>query len=192
MLVRMANKPAGQTSPGRILTNCLLLGVMLFAALSAWAPFLYAQSLHGQTGRSPEDRITTFYKWAIGTMVKKRSPVRQKKVVSTYLSKSFYRWLYTRADAETRNLYLLPDNDWSESWIDKIKIIDKKKTASRMRVRVDLGEKGPPDHFVNPIQVNLIRENGTWKIDCIQSADEELGGIPEFDPKLDPPGCKPF
>lgn len=192
MFVRIVNKAVGRISTVHFVRSRLLSGVLLFAVLPAGAPFLHAQSSHRQTGGSPEDKVSTFYKWVIGTMIKKQSPVRQRRVVSTYLSKSLYRWLYTSADAETRNTYLLPGNDWSGSWIDKIKIVDKKKTASRSMIRVNLGENVPPDDFVNPIRVSLIREGGSWKIDCIQSADEELGGIPEFDPKLDPPGCRPF
>jgi len=189
MIVRIANKQAGRVSLVRSIRNCVLLGVLLLVALLVGPSLLYAQS-YRQTSASPEDRVSIFYKWVIGTMIKKRSPVRQKKVVSTFLSKSLYRWLYMSADAETRNLYLLPGNDWSESWIDKIKIVHKKNAANRAMIRLGLGENKPPDQFVDPIQVNLIREGGTWKIDCIQSADEELG-IPKFDPKYDPPGCKP-
>lgn len=189
MFARIANMPVRKTSQGCIIRGWVLLAVMLFFALPASAPFLYGQP-HRQTSKSPEDRVTTFYKWVIGRMIRNRSPVREKKVISTYLSKSLYRWLYASADAEMRRTYLLPGNDWSESWIDEIKIVAKKKTVNRTMIRVDLGEKEPPDHFVDTM-VNLVREGGTWKIDCIQSADEEIGSIPEFDPKLDPPGCKP-
>jgi len=190
MFARIDNMPVRKISRKWFIRNRISFGVGLFVVLLAGAPCLYALS-HRRTSESPEDRVTAFYTWVIGTMVKKQSPVRQKKIVSTYLSKSLYRWLYTSADAETRNAYLLPGNDWSVSWIDEIKIVDKKKTASRAMLRVDLGEKRPPGDFVNPIQVNLISESGTWKIDCIQDADKELGGIPQFDPKYDPPGCKP-
>src|SRR5690242_5213392 len=113
MIVQIANKPVERISLGGFLRNCVFLGVILLVALPVAESFLYAQS-YRQTSGSPEDRVSTFYKWVIGMMIKKQSPVRQKKVVSTVLSKSLYRWLYTSADAETRNLYLLPGNDWSE------------------------------------------------------------------------------
>ena len=167
--------------------HCVLFAA-LFAALAA-VPFSNAQSPQ-QTNDEPTERVTAFYKWVLGTMVKKRTPVAQKKTVAGFLSKSLYRWLYLQ-DRETRNLYFLASNDWLDSRIGDITIVDSRIAADRAVVKVDLGKPEPPDDFVDHLRINLRQENGEWKIDCIQDGYLELGGPIPFDPKYDPPGCKP-
>lgn len=169
--------------------RAVLFAVAVFVVLAATVPFSNAQSPQ-QTNDEPAERVTAFYKWVLGTMVKKRTPAAQKKVVAGYLSKSLYRWLYSQ-DKETRNLYFIASNDWLDSWVDAITIVESRVAADRAVVMVDLGRPEPPDDFVDRLRVNLRQENGEWKIDCIQNTDNDLGDVPAYDPTLDPPGCRP-
>ena len=177
-----------QAAVGRTRRYCVPFAVALLVALAA-VPYTNAQSPQ-QGDAAPSECVTTFYKWVIGTMVRKRTPVNQKKLVAAYLSKSLYRWLYSQ-DAETRDLYFLGGNDWVESWIDEIEIVDSKVAPERAVVKVDLGKPEPPDNFVDQLRVNLRQENGEWRIDCIQTVESDEGDPSAYDSKYDPPGCKP-
>ena len=177
-----------QAAVGRTRRYCVPFAVALLVALAA-VPYTNAQSPQ-QGDAAPSECVTTFYKWVIGTMVRKRTPVNQKKLVAAYLSKSLYRWLYSQ-DAETRDLYFLGGNDWVEYWIDEIEIVDSKVAPERAVVKVDLGKPEPPDNFVDQLRVNLRQENGEWRIDCIQTVESDEGDPSAYDPKYDPPGCKP-
>ncbi|KXK03898.1 MAG: hypothetical protein UZ17_ACD001000995 [Acidobacteria bacterium OLB17] len=188
MLLRNPNKTSGFACIARPWRRRVLLGVLLCVATVVTARSVEAQS--PPTVTAPGDQVTKFYKWALAAMAKKRSPIDQRRTVASYLSKSLYRWLYTRADRETRNLYFLASNDWLESWIGEIEIVDSKVADARAVVKVDLGKADSPDDFVDHLQIRLTLEKGVWKIDCIQNADESLGGTPEFDPEVDPPGCR--
>jgi len=174
-----------------ILRNRAIAGALLLVALLAAVPSFHAQSPQQNTGGEPAWIVTTFYKWVIGTMVIKRSPIRQKRVMATWLSKSLYRWLYTKADREDRETYLVPGNDFIDAWVDEIKIVDSKVLAKRATLKVELGKPGKGDDFVNHILVNLKMEDGAWRIDCVRSNEDDAEDGYVFDPKLDPPGCKP-
>lgn len=174
-----------------VLTNRATIGAVLLVALLAAVPNSHAQSPQPAFGGEPAWVVTTFYKWVLGTMVDKSSPIKQKRVMATWLSKSLHRWLYTNADREERETYLVPGNDFIDAWVDEIKIVDTKVDAKRAAVKVELGKPGRDDDFVNHILVNLKVEGGVWRIDCIRSNDDDTEDAYVFDPKLDPPGCKP-
>lgn len=190
MATRTTGRAMDRTRHGSVLWNRATIGAVLLVTLLA-AVRVQAQSPQQVTGEEPSQVVTTFYKWVIGTMVTKRSPLRQKRVMATWLSKSLYRWLYTKADREERETYLVPGNDFIDAWVDEIEIVDSKVLAKRAVLKVDLGKPGKADDFVNPLLVNLKMEDGVWKIDCVRSNEDDTEDAYMFDPALDPPGCKP-
>ncbi|MEZ5424571.1 MAG: hypothetical protein R2682_15930, partial [Pyrinomonadaceae bacterium] len=71
-----------------VLTNRATIGAVLLVALLATVPNSHAQSPQPAFGGEPAWVVTTFYKWVLGTMVDKSSPIKQKRVMATWLSKS--------------------------------------------------------------------------------------------------------
>lgn len=156
----------------QILVMIIFLFVLTSSHISAQAP------------ESPEGRVRNFYQWVGGNENKGVESRKQKKVIFSFFSGRHYRWFY-KLGVGDQNTYLISGNDWLETFANKINVGKSLVKANRAAVTVDLGDSS--DDFVNHIRVNLLREEGVWKIDCLENTDLGL----TFDPRRDPPGCRP-
>ncbi|MEQ1761782.1 MAG: DUF3828 domain-containing protein [Pyrinomonadaceae bacterium] len=130
--------------------------------------FLTASFTHvtAQVRDTPESRAKDFYSWYLKAMVKGKDPTKDKAATRSHLSLRFSRWYYSKAGQNLDYDVFVNSQEWDDAWAENIEIgkailIDDRSAALHVMLR------SPPEEFVMKLQVNLVKENGKWKIDRV-------------------------
>jgi hypothetical protein len=123
-------------------------------------------SLYGQSNKTPEGRVKNFYGWYLASINKQHDPAKNKTVMNSHLSQRFSRWFYSKAGQNLDYDIFVNGQEWDEAWADRINIGDLKINRTTAVAKITLGS--PPDEWVMKLQISLVSERGTWKIDRVK------------------------
>ena len=122
--------------------------------------------VNAQTNNTPESRVKSFYGWYLKSFVP--DPARKKTVLNLSLSTRFHRWYYSKAGQNADYDVFLDGQEWSDAWVDNITMGKAAITGNKAVLKVIL-RSPPPEELVKTLQIRLIKESGTWKIDYVKA-----------------------
>lgn len=144
----------------------IFLGLFIFCLILGKADFTGVQA-----AQTPEQATTQFYQWYLHELNRNKDPrSRQKTKLLGYLSKRLGKWIYSIPDEEYGADYFISAQDFDEKWVvnvSKAKVVGNKASLKVLLARPK-GEKSP---FKRNLAIQLIKENGAWKIDKISDLD---------------------
>jgi hypothetical protein len=122
--------------------------------------------LHGQTGKTPEDRVKGFYTWYLTAINNEQDPSKNKVVMNTHLSRRLSRSFYSKAGQNLDYDIFVNGQDWNEAWADNIVIGELSTKGLTATLSIILGS--PNAEWDMPLTIALVKEAGTWKIDRVK------------------------
>lgn len=142
------------------------IGLVIFFLILGSANFTRAQSV-----QSPEQATTVFYQWYLGELNRNKDPrSRQKTKLLRYLSKRLGKWIYSIPDEEYGADYFISAQDFDENWV--VNVSKAKVVRNKANLKVLLARpKGKQSPFKRNLAIQLLKENGVWKIDKISDLD---------------------
>ena len=132
------------------------------------ALFVFAGATSAQSADTPEQSAKDFYKWYLRELNNQGNPIDRKQTMLKFVSKRLGKWIYSPAYEEYGADYLIDAQDWDENWdVTTSKAVITKNTAT---LKVFLAApKGKKSNFKQTLALKLIKENGAWKIDSVNS-----------------------
>lgn len=122
----------------------------------------------GQTIKTPEERVETFYRWYLKSII--AGPDTDKTVMISHLSKRFGRWLYSKAGESRDYDPFTNGQDFNDAWADNIRI--GKLTTRGASATLNIVLAGAPgDNWDMPLTISLVKESGTWKINRVRGTN---------------------
>jgi hypothetical protein len=126
--------------------------------------------LRAQSSATPEDCIRGFYHWYVTNLVANRNPMKQRNEIRRYASERLLKEIgkmKTGPDGLDGD-YFVDAQDFDPLWAKNIAISAVHINGDKANARVVLdGAKGMRKNLL----VDLVRENGTWKVDKVQGRD---------------------
>ena len=140
----------------------LLVVGLCFAAL---LPLPAAESL-----ATPEGCIRGFYQWYVTNLVANRDPMKQRTELRRYATERLLKEL-SKMKMGPDGLdgdYFTDAQDFDPLWAKNISVSAVKTQGDKSSANVLLnGSQGMKKNLV----VQLVKENGTWKVDKVQGRD---------------------
>jgi hypothetical protein len=139
----------------------LLVGLCLCALLPLEA---------AETAATPEGCIRGFYQWYVTNLVANRNPMKQRTELRRFATERLLREL-SKMKTGPEGLdgdYFTDAQDFDPLWAKNISISAVKTQGEKSSAHVLLnGSQGMKKNLV----VQLVKENGTWKVDKVQGRD---------------------
>lgn len=153
-----------QYLPHSILNRAL--GSLALAGATIVAP-LAAQAGPEQIVKQ---RTRAFYGWYVGQIKREKSPLANRAVMRSYVSRRLEKWLYSPAFQEYGADYFLDAQDFDSDW-DKARAAIVRRKGNTATVQAFLGRPKPPGKGmgVHSLSLKWVRENGVWKIDRVNN-----------------------
>jgi Protein of unknown function (DUF3828) len=118
---------------------------------------------------TPEDCIRGFYRWYVTNLVTNRDPMKQRKEMRRYATERLLKEIgkmKTGPDGLDGD-YFVDAQDFDPLWAKNISISGVRTAGNKSHARVVLdGAKGMRKELV----VDLVKEEGTWKVDKVHGA----------------------
>ena len=146
-------------------------GICLLALLASSAHAVIA----APPDRSPEDTIREFYRWYVKALVAEANPLDQKAKMKQFatarLRNEIERLSTVDSDMDGGGLSYDPiilGQDFDKDWATNITVREVKVKGDSAEATVELRGREIAYHKLN---IALLREDGAWKVDKIDSAD---------------------
>jgi len=171
---RDANGVSGKVNDG---SQALRIGVSILVmkqivALLIVAAFILAgETRAAETAATPEDCIRNFYHWYVTNLVANRDPMKQRSEIRRYATERLLKEIdkMVKGPDGLDGDYFVDAQDFDPLWAKNIAISDLKMRGDKSSARVALnGAKGMRKKLI----VQLVRENGAWKVDKVQSGGD--------------------
>jgi hypothetical protein len=146
--------------------NTLLSGAAL-SIITAGILALTPATTEAQS--SPEDTLTSFYKWYLHELSLERYPRPTTPKVNAIISTRLRKWFKSKAGREWDADYFIDAQDWDPKWETHIKTTKAVINGSNADVRVILGPEVKAVDSMSPhtLRIKMVKEAGGWKIDHI-------------------------
>ena len=118
---------------------------------------------------TPEQTLTTFYKWYLHELNAERSPGPTSTKVSAVSSTRLRSWFRSKAGREWDADYFIDAQDLDKDWETNIAVDKAAIAGSRADVTVTLGPKNSEPNAIGPrvLRIKMLKETGGWKIDRV-------------------------
>jgi Protein of unknown function (DUF3828) len=144
--------------------KCKPLGLCLVLICLSYGELL------GQSAKSPEERVKSFYSWYMKVINVENGPDHNKTVMRSHLSARLGKWFYSKAGQDLEYDYFIQSQEWSEEWADHITFGKGTTKGTTAVVNLVLGSTdGDSD---TPLRISLVKESGVWKIDRVASGSK--------------------
>jgi hypothetical protein len=143
--------------------NVLITALLLILIGLPGSTFAQAKSEAG----SPEVVVKNFYAWYIGVLNKNATPFKQRAKIKQFVSARLIAEIdrmMKRGEYDAD--YFINAQDWDNAWAKNIKVSDVAVNKGKANAAVFLD--GESD-FDNKLKLSLVREQGSWKIDTVES-----------------------
>lgn len=141
------------------------LAPFLLSFLVALVPLRAAES-----SATPEDCIRGFYRWYVTNLVANRDPMKQRKEMRRYATERLLKEIakMVKGPDGLDGDYFTDAQDFDPLWAKNISISAVQINGDKSSAHVLLdGAKG----MRKKLLVNLLKEDGTWKVDKVQGRD---------------------
>ena len=129
----------------------------------------FATARAAEPTATPEDCIRGFYHWYVTNLVANRDPMKQRNEMRRYATERLLKEISkmkTGPDGLDGD-YFVDAQDFDPLWAKNISVSGVRTTGDRSHARVILdGAKGMRKNLV----VDLVKEEGTWKVDKVHGA----------------------
>lgn len=147
----------------RIRLIAISVGLLLLPTIvHIYSPTACANQLAQQIA-TPEQVVRQFYRWYLNAGYPE--PGRQKSRFRRYVTQRCLR----EAMAADDYVYFTQAQDGDPAWKNHIAVSSAKVRGSTATTLVILGGKD----FSLRLRINLLQENGAWKIDKVEDMDTE-------------------
>jgi len=118
---------------------------------------------------TPEQTLTTFYKWYLHELVSERNPEPTSAKVNAVISTRLRKWFKSKAGREWDADYFIDAQDWDPKWETHIKTTGAVIKGNNAELRVILGPEVKAVNSMSPhtLRIKMVKEQGGWKIDHI-------------------------
>ena len=141
------------------------------AVLSIAAALLaIGQVRAAESAATPEDCIRNFYRWYVTNLVASRDPMKQRKEIRQYATERLLREIdkMMKGPDGLDGDYFVDAQDFDPLWAKNISVSAVKTQGDKSSAHVLLnGSQGMKKNLV----VQLVKENGAWKVDKVQGRD---------------------
>jgi len=118
---------------------------------------------------SPEQTLTTFYKWYLHEFSLEHNPRPTSSKVDGVVSSRLRKWFKSKEGREWDADYFIDAQDWDPKWETHIKTTTPVINGNTAEVRVILGPNVKAANSMSPhtLKIKMVKESGAWKIDHI-------------------------
>jgi len=118
---------------------------------------------------SPEQTLTTFYKWYLHEFSLEHNPRPTSSKVDAVVSSRLRKWFKSKEGREWDADYFIDAQDWDPKWETHIKTTTSVIKGNTAEVRVILGPNVKAANSMSPhtLKIKMVKESGAWKIDHI-------------------------
>ena len=118
---------------------------------------------------SPEQTLTTFYKWYLHEFSLEHTPRPTSSKVDAVVSSRLRKWFKSKEGREWDADYFIDAQDWDPKWETHIKTTTPVINGNIAEVRVILGPNVKAADSMSPhtLKIKMVKESGAWKIDHI-------------------------
>jgi hypothetical protein len=123
-----------------------------------------------ESSATPEDFIRGFYRWYVTNLVANRDPMKQRKEMRRYATERLLKEIakMVKGPDGLDGDYFTDAQDFDPLWAKNISISAVQMNGDKSSAHVLLdGAKG----MRKKLLVNLVKEDGTWKVDKVQGSD---------------------
>lgn len=150
-----------------MLKTCLLFLILFPLAADTVAASPVERAVSRQTLKSPEQVTRDFYKWYIHALNQNQDPIKQRQILSRYVTERLIREINRQIRANEYDAdYFLSAQNWDKDWERNITVNAINSTPDRAASNVTLNGAGIPNY---KLKVTLQKEAGVWKIDRVES-----------------------
>jgi hypothetical protein len=143
----------------------------IVALLSLAAVIVASQTRAVESAATPEDCIRNFYRWYVTNLVANRGPMKQRGEIRRYATERLLKEIdkMVKGPDGLDGDYFVDAQDFDPLWAKNIAISERKTRGDKSSARVLLnGSKSMRKKLI----VHLVQENGTWKVDKVQSGGD--------------------
>jgi hypothetical protein len=138
--------------------------LLLFAALGMLTASVSAAS-------HPAETIRGFYRWYVNELIADRQPIKDRAVMSRYISQRLWREI---AENEKKPMGLDYDpfvsaQDFDYLWAKNVVVSNVRTEQGKATAEVLL--KGRTKDMQRRLVLTLVNERGNWKIDRVEARD---------------------
>lgn len=148
----------------------LLLTLVSLVAPAAFGSVASPHIAVNQAAQTPEQVTREFYKWHLRALNQNKDPLKQRETLSRYVTARRLQEIRRQVRAgEYVADFFISAQDWDKDWEKNINVSDAKIQNGRATLNVLLTGAEIQKH---KLRVTLRKENGIWKIDEVQGADD--------------------
>ena len=140
-----------------------------FALLLTVVGILTISTATGSAQSTPEQTLTTFYKWYIHELVSERNPRPTSAKVNAVISTRLRNWFKSKEGREWDADYFIDAQDFDPKWETHIETTKAEISGNKSDIRVVLGPRVKAVNSMSPhtLRIKMVKEQGGWKIDHI-------------------------
>jgi len=118
---------------------------------------------------TPEQTLTTFYKWYLHELVSGRTPRPTSAKVNAVISTRLRSWFRSKEGREWDADYFIDAQDFDPKWETQIETTKAEISGNKADIRVVLGPRVKAVNSMSPhtLRIKMVKEQGGWKIDHI-------------------------
>lgn len=144
------------------LSRFALLVALLGTMLSASRPS------HANTPQAIGNKITGFYKWYVGVLIKNKNPMDDKAKIQQISSRRLWKYFHSKAYENFDADYFTSAQDFGDDWnVARASNIHIHGRTATMAVTLGSPKKNERDMGQRTLQLKLVKEAGAWKIDRV-------------------------
>ena len=142
------------------------LFLVLLASVPAMGSFSPASA---NTQQAISWKVKKFYGWYMARLNKDKSPMEDRAMIRKHSSRRLWKWLNSKAYGEFGADYFLDAQDFGRDWGTNLKISNFKTKGKITTLTLRMGRTKPEQTEIGPHTINLklIKESGSWKIDRV-------------------------